>query len=347
MAPGQDRERIDSCGMKLRPPTLVGDRVASPLPWGSFTWSRKETREMGKRNDVPLKEKYRLWWEYLRRDDELKEWFEWLEEYHSKRKATEIVARTPDKAWEECGDKHLNNFWRKIPKKFKTRDKFLGITFKYEIDDHFGNIFEEDFDEWWRDAPANLESKYPSVEDYIKSKAVAGVTHFENDFEAAMAELKDKTKQKLSAKAFGVKFKRELLKIIKFNSRLSFPVMVHLFMDRSNEELTKDFLDVVENKRKEIGLGKRSPFYKQHFYLMEPFYFKDLKRYLRVYDLRKEGRTYPQIQTIIVKEFGSRSSYYRTLPEDFKIAQQIIKNASLGLFPYYERKKKDKKKQSS
>jgi hypothetical protein len=30
-------------------------------------WNQKENRTMGKKNDVPVKEKYRLWWEYFKR----------------------------------------------------------------------------------------------------------------------------------------------------------------------------------------------------------------------------------------------------------------------------------------
>jgi hypothetical protein len=271
---------------------------------------------MGNRNDFPLKEKYRLWWEYLKRHDELKEIFDWQK-------------KNPER-------KNPSDF----PRKFRTKD---GKRNKYLIGLTFGNIFEDDFDfdKWW--------TKYE--EERIKPKAVVDYIsshQFEEDCEEAISELRDNYKNK----SFGSErdllsaFQREFIKCAG-KSILSFPVCVYLFMNKTNEELGKEFLEVVESKRKGLRLPKKSHLYKGFGYPMEPFLSEDLKRYLQVYDLRKSGKTYPEIQRIIEKEFGSKSSYYRTLPEDFKIANRIIENAALGLFPKYKRKVNGKEKRSS
>ena len=234
--------------------------------------------------------------------------------------------------------------WEKTQIKEETirrHDYFWSKDKDWEVTSLFKNIWAlgYSFEKWWR----KFEKKYSegsAVNNYIDGplKRSGKSPSFKFELGMAMFLAKRKVNGNISADDFPKLFEKELLRIMGRNSKSYFRIVVNLDSNKTDKELANDFLYILEARRKQLGMGKKAHFYKRGRFPMEPFFYQDLKRYLRVYDLRqKEKKKYSEIQSIIEKEFGAKASYLRTLPLDFKKGKQIIRNAAQGFFPKYTR----------
>ena len=64
-----------------------------------------------------------------------------------------------------------------------------------------------------------------------------------------------------------------------------------------------------------------------------PLRFEELKRYLKVYDLRKQGKKWKEVAKIVYPKGDWNQSLERSLLMDLKKAQEIISNVEGGEFP--------------
>ena len=281
-----------------------------------------EIETVPQKEEVTLRDKYKLWWDYLQRHDEF------MESVHWRREWWKGVKRGIDNPNE------FQKFLANVPDKLK-KETDWGYGFKYDVP-CFTAIWVRgySFDQWWRDFE-NFYSDEMAVEDYIRGPLQGRWSQFQDDFAQAMQEMKRKVEDALPVDAFGEIFKKEFLRVA--NSRFRFSVLVHLDKNRSNKELEAEFVRVLNWRRKQLRLGKDALDYKRGRYPLEPFLKKDLERYLKVYDLKKENKSKAQIKELIERDFGSKASYARTLLLDYKIAKEIMGNAAKGLFPKYRR----------
>jgi hypothetical protein len=80
---------------------------------------------VGKRKEVPLKEKYRLWWEYLQRSEELPQWVYWKANLIERMKELRLRKGLANLRMTGDSEKLLNKEYKKwlndLPKKYKIK----------------------------------------------------------------------------------------------------------------------------------------------------------------------------------------------------------------------------------
>lgn len=232
---------------------------------------------MGKKNDVPLKEKYRLW----------------------------------------VGNKNRKQVFSLSLRLYSRGETEIQCQNYYNF---FGNLSEKSFEDFWRIEKDFLERHNPG------SASVAEYSEWlDHDFEYLFRRYWSKQKKQPSA----IEVKEKL------KARLKWPdwqcvLWVNHLTNESISSLSKKFSETIKQKRKQGISGK----YYGRFPMLYPgIRYGDLKRYLEVYDHRKEGKKWREIAKIIHSKIEWNESLERALYIDFNNAKKIIKNVEGGLSP--------------
>lgn len=216
-----------------------------------------------------------------------------------------------------------------IPEEFDeygvNQDKVRGCINNYKL---FGNIFigpevqKHRKKKLWKKGtlirkalginklPAPIESG-PVVEDYAKI--------VESDMDFFIAHLKERHHREPTLQEF-----KEIL----LDNICHYHGLLHLRIHFTPGSLNKkDYLKKLEKELSNFVRGKNS---KQSRRIR----LNELKRYLRVYELRKSGlRTKEIIKKEAPKKDPTQLNVQRAFNMDFRKAEQIIRNVEKGIFP--------------
>ncbi len=274
-------------------------------------------------------EVYRLWWEYLRRSKNYKEFCDWM------------IAKRKDRS-------------RPAPDKFnpKKNGELKHILFTFLC---FRDIYSVSFKEWWKWFKKNAESNEFRVLSGIKAEVLS--EQMRSSMVTASARSNRAAKVKVTTEAVtnaeyyfdrciesykelhGKEPKlREFKKFFPVWSSVSTWGVDKLFLvvDVSVSEPK----DLAEDVRKLISQKRKTPETKSAVsrnYSWRPssyLHIEELKRYLDVYDLREKEppTTWPDI----VQQFASKANIIEDI-RTFKLynqkAKKIIENVEHGHFP--------------
>lgn len=287
-----------------------------------------------KGKEVSDKEVYRLWWEYLKRSQNYKEFCEG------------ISARNLNQTSDLSGLERLNRIFALSKERASDlvregkENPFYGGYMTW------GDVFRSTFDKWW-----SLRINLPkgAVSDYCE--------RIDSDMLHVQSNLSAKLGREPSLGEFKNNFK-EMLGINSFKSYL----VVDLSQETNEDELKKQFIKTIRAKKKAYLLAKEDPIFKQraaYSRLWEtptkPLRFDEVSNYLKIYDhvsaLKEQKKSWknifadfhPEIEKKLSDETLSitqhdrlltkKESRQRTLHLEFSNANQIIKNVENGLFP--------------
>jgi len=271
---------------------------------------------MGKKDDVPLKEKYRLFWEYLKRSGDFKR--------------IEAGLNKPSKERDP-------NFMAEL------RSQKRGYVF-------FRQLFwlQPSFEEWWD--KEFLWSGEPFVPKYVKD-----TTDKVKEFGEYFRDLQnDKVDSIYISKYFDTD--SDFPPADKFD--VGIVILNHLYSDLNISIKRLDLWSRAELEkeiRKIISIRKRLQSKRGYGYLTEKMRYKQVKRYLDVYDrisaLKEKKISWEEITKVFYpntakkleddnlspKEYDRNlkklENHQRRLKMEYSKAKKIILNAEKGQFP--------------
>lgn len=257
----------------------------------------------------PEKEVYRLWWEYLKRSQHYKAYCD------AEPQAIKIVEKK-DGTYSTA---IMNPKTKKLTTKKVSYDQFLHLWNMQRNFDAFGNIFKTSFDNWWKKRKIKKElpvlvlnapdvcAKLPYfVEQYNDLKKPNG----ENPSPAQVLEL-------LTKSEFNYIF-------------LAVPMVGNVTM----EEISKQIASIRMKYNKQPFFRLADYNFKRFAMPISRVRFDELKRYLRVYDLKQAGLTMKKIIAEIDPDRkGFDADVVRSFRSDLQKARNLIDNAERGLFP--------------
>jgi hypothetical protein len=263
---------------------------------------------------------YKLWWEYLKRSERYKKYLEWEQSFKSKEE-------TPLPADLEPYHQPLWNMAR-----------------------HFGDVHAQSFAEWWE---GELDNNLPSPFFPYYSEPGKRIS----DARIAMEREIDRVWRGFRRNNGRDPKSEELIHGLKelmaqrADRRL---YIVVEFLHGPTEEIIQELREVLSQKKKEPGTKKAAFEFKGAEgkpTSVEPR-VDELQRYLKVYDLRKKGLTFPQIiekvGTPVQREIFSKlkrgellstvnsdhpQNIRRSYLRDLQKARKIIENVERGFFP--------------
>ena len=254
------------------------------------------------------KEVYRLWWEYLKRSEVYKGY----------------CSLVP-KAMKLIGKKHgsLKNTLTKLmltEYPFERRDP-MSLLFKdymWRNWEYFGDVFNDSFDDWWKKGKP-YQNKLPVLvlNDPVDRKFL---TFFAEEFQKKQKARKkpltpDETLKILTEKEWDFIF-------------LAVPMIGGVTM----EEISKQIADI---RKKWADKFDIEDFNMRRF--TNPVgrvRFDEMKRYLRVYDLWKQGLKMKEIVAEVDPDRrGNDADVLRSFRNDLQKAKKIIFNVECGSFP--------------
>ncbi len=260
-------------------------------------------------NDVSEKDIYRLWWEYLKRSNNYKMYCE---------------IKTPIRIIQRQDGIYIsavmNSKTKKLSPKIISDEQFYLIWNMQRNWDTFGNIFKTKFDDWWekRKIPNKELSVLPLNDPDICTKLPSFV-EMNNEL------IKSKAKYPSPDQVLAQLIKSEPNYIF-----LAVPMVGNVTMDEISTQIAS------------IRLKYRNePIYKLADYLYKRFKrpisrvrFDELKRYLRVYDLKQDGLTMKQIIAEIDPDHkGFDVDVMRSFRSYLQKAKKLIDNVEQGIFP--------------
>jgi len=263
------------------------------------------------------KEVYRLWWEYLKRSDRYRAVWDTLISINMNKKTFPIS---------------LSNV-KRIRKAYESRPDHLIIATEWEAFfvyfQVFGNVFESEFEDVWQKGHMaklkdNPLAKLPVV-DMSQADAVEkifAVDTFIKDSDEYLDDYLEPERKTMDIKRLT---KESVSYII-----LGIPIVGTSDMKNISSEI-KDIRDrYMKTKKAKVcnWVMKRA--------LSPSGYIRldELKLYLQVYDLRKQGLTMPQvIEKLRPEQSGDPVNVSRQFFSYQKKAKEIIGNVEMGYFP--------------
>lgn len=266
--------------------------------------------------DFGRKEAYRLWWEYLKRSDKYWEVCDLIEELTPGKDRPPPSHPLLDKP--EGG-------WRPLTTTF-----FM-----------FQDVRKDDFDDWWAriEIPA-AETFQEQTEKELDKPMMAYNPVLPIDFAfAAGRELE------LSICRFVAANQREpsLRELIEYfpqylkEDASSLYVVVDVSSGFTVEQLSSAFANAVRERRDHPQVRATNQWFSGLSDIAGRVNEDALKRYLKVYDLRREGRTMREV----ILEIGTKHhkdtcdniNVHRAYLQDLAKAKRIIENVEQGVFP--------------
>lgn len=254
------------------------------------------------------KETYRLWWEYLKRSEIYKAY-------------CTIVPR----AIKIVGKKHGS-----LP---KTIEKLMLSEYPFQENDimvdlfpeymqrnweHFGDIFNGSFDDWWKKSKPS-QNKIPVIvlNDPNSCKILP---FFAEEF---------RKRQKARKKPFGP---AETLKILTESEYGFIFLAVPMVGGVTMEDISKQIADIRKKWAKEFDI---EDFNSRRFRRpVSRVRLDEMRRYLRVYDLKQQGLKMKEIiAEIDLNRRGDDADVLRSFRSDLQKAKKIIMNVECGSFP--------------
>lgn len=266
---------------------------------------------------LPEKEVYRLWWEYLKRSDSYKAYCE---------------SEFPVRIVQSKRRKPVKNITYKIYTKVlvKNEEKIISETvpqnefllfWNMERNwDTFGNIFKTSFDDWWK------KKKIPN-----KELPVLALNDPDICTQLPMfVEENNKIKRSKAKYPNPTQILEQLTKSEPNYIFLAVPMVGNVAI----EEISKQIASFRMKYKKE-------PLYRLADYMFKRFKrpisrvrFDEMKRYLRVYDLKQAGHTIKEIiAEIDPNRKGFDANIVRSFRSDLQKARKLIDNVEHGFFP--------------
>lgn len=262
---------------------------------------------MTKKDEINTSEKeiYRLWWEYLKRSEKYKIYCNYMHEF-SKIKIKKGKTNSPTAL-------------KKPIKPTLTVDlNILEFNYMQRYFNNFGDIFIDSFDDWWKKFKPS-QYKYP-VFVLNHHDAIKGLPLFTKEF---------KKQQKEKRKPLSPK---EMLNILTESEYEFIFLAVPMVGGVTMEDISKQIADI---RKKWIKKFDIEDFNFRRFYMpVSRVRFGELQRYLKVYDLHKQGHT---MKEIIAKIDPHRSpdndNVLRSYRSDLQKAKKVIYHVEIGSFP--------------
>lgn len=280
---------------------------------------------MGKMNDVSLKQKYLLWWEYFSRSGLYDRLYE---------KTISFFSETEEEKWEEWFDAVFEE-----KRKYKTISPFSFILFQELMEG-------ESIDEWWENNYELSKQRNRKVLD-VTEKAEG----FRNLFcSSSIKRLPNDTEGKVTyIDTYG---KEKTYDLREFGKMLAKPISGDLIIHISGlffwkyKELEKEIKKIIKNREREL---------KPRFGLSGKLQYSKLVHYLDVYDRVELFKGKHFTWKKITKDFypglakrlkdkdlpfkeGDRilnklENHERLLKMEYAKAKRIIANTERGIFP--------------
>jgi hypothetical protein len=276
---------------------------------------------MGKKNNTPVKEIYRLWWEYWKRTNQYNQTMAFIKKQRiTDPKSFEDSLRSIlMKKFSQLDFSHKGDITDKL-----LRDGIFTFMFELCVYDRQGICFE---DAWEKKGTKprfyRLDNKWV-VTDYLE--------WYEMDFDSILREFRAQNERNPSYEEFKESFKRRLMS---YGERFVFSVHeTDLF---SIQRIGKEFIQLLRKKRNdpEFLKEKNRPWLEGFFaFLPEKARYKDLKRYLQIYKLHEEeGKKYREIAGFVYPKKQFEEDLRVVLVKEKKKAKRIINNVERGIFP--------------
>ena len=236
--------------------------------------------------EITEKEKYELWWEYLL---ESKKFLSYCK------------------------------FKRKNRNESEKKRPSIGMIMTY---DFFGDIFENSFDEWWK----NKKEKDLGIGTMEYSRQQA-----QHEFNSTVRRFVESHGREPSLDEFRDVFIEHLFDYFP----ASFMIRVYFHPTKSIKDLNDQFKKIVAEKRKQPNIQNWETELKKGWLpIVGRFRYDELKRYLEVYRLKKSGMKIDEIlEKMDPHVTRNREDFY----QDIRHANTILKNVEDGCFPgeYY------------
>lgn len=260
----------------------------------------------------PEKEVYQLWWEYLKRSENYKD-------YCDIKTPIRIIKRQDGK-YSKYTVAVKNPKTKKLLPIEVSHEEFLFVWNMERNWDTFGNIFKTSFDDWWK------KRKIPN-------KELPVIVLNDPDVCTKLPLFMEQYNDLKRSKAKYPSPKQILEQLTKSEYDYIF-LAVPMVGSATMEEISKQIASI----RMEY---KKQPFFRLADYMFKRFTmpisrvrFDELKRYLRVYDLKQTGLTMKKIiAEIDPARKGFDADIVRSFRSDLQKARNLIDNAEKGLFP--------------
>lgn len=254
---------------------------------------------------------YRLWWEFLKRSDDYREYCEWQRE---KRKNPETPP--PEKL---------------VQKGFDPEGHPFVFIYGLFLDVHARKIRGRPytFEVWWE----KNEPFLSGIHDRNGSESVRDYSSRAHDhIQSLIKKTSDSQGREPSLAEFQTRFVREL--------QTGMPPRLYLEVDLTETEagpLVRQFNELLTSLRESPRIRFWKNFSDDRTWPTSKLTLLELKRYILVYDLWKKGKSMPEIVmkvgTESQKKHYSDPNVHAVFREDLAKAKAIIKNVEQGAFP--------------
>lgn len=256
------------------------------------------------------KEVYRLWWEYLKRSEKYKAYCSLVPQ------AVKIAKKKKGGSWQII-------IVSLIKSKFSFGDDVLFDVFIEEyapkIWKRFGDIFNNSFDDWWK--KINLDYyKLPVIVLNDPNNACKALPFFAEEF-------RNRKKRKNIYPS-----PEEALKILAKSEYEFIFLAVPMVGKVTIEDISKQIADIRKKWKNEFATRD---FYFRRFRMpVSRVRLDEMKRYLRVYDLKQQGKTMKEIIAEIDPDRrGEEANVLRSFRNDLRKAKDIVSSVEGGSFP--------------
>jgi hypothetical protein len=259
---------------------------------------------------------YKLWWEYLKRNNDYKEFCDFIRE---NRKGNTV------------GYELFENFQKLKGDKLDMNQKYGKFILHPLYDNYirFWDVHTKDFEKWYIRHKNNLERRYnEAVEAFDINEEVNSNVNYRIESFKQINDVEDEP-------TF------QDLKEIRVDDYIGEPIYLKIRLSAPNktDDLLKRIGKILNEKRRDPKIRlERAKSYLLPFSnnIVKDTYTRidEIERYLRVYDLKKQGLK----MTDIIKKIAPTAdntdvNVQRAFFQDIKRAKNIIENVGLGVFP--------------
>lgn len=254
------------------------------------------------------KETYRLWWGYLKRSELYKAYCSCVP------RAVMIVAKKGGSLPKAIEKLMLSKY------PFQQNDPMVILFPEYMQRnwEYFGDVFNDSFDDWWKMGLPS-QNKLPII-----------VLNDPNAFKVLPLFAKELRKQQKARKTplspVGT------LKILTESEYGYIFLAVPMVGNVTMEDISKQIADIRKKWAKEFDIEDFN--FRRFTMPVSRVRLDEMKRYLRVYDLKQQGLKMKEIiAEIDPNRRGDDADVLRSFRSDLKKAKNIISNVECGSFP--------------
>lgn len=309
--------------------------------------------EIKENDSCRRKEIYRLWWEYLKRSADYKEFIEKHPEVLKNNELLRYYSFDGYKHYDEIGEDNDDD--PEYREYVKERDKWQRALW-------FGNVHKDSFESWWEKF-TQLPDEKTVAELSMHIDTIVKKAYRESLKRSLGAPLRQTYKDLLSKNDLDSDCKGflywdyirkyvelESKAIHEFNDQEEFskalrekmkqPDQPYVYLRINADTCTDD--DIAGIKKiiwdKKEGFTKRCNdeilrFHKPYFKEIGRIRYDELQRYLKIYDLRKDGMRWEDIFKKAYPKKKWNEENRRSILMDHTKAKRIIKNVEIGNFP--------------